>query len=441
MAVKTRIEKYHDWLWGAGEENPSPVARAKKNGKNALRLVTAVVRDISEGDLTLRAASLVYTTLLSFAPLLAISFSVLKGMGVQDQLEPFLQNLLEPLGDRRDEVATYIAGFVGNIQVGVLGAVGVATLIFSVMLLMGQIEAAFNSIWRVASQRSFSVRLRDYLGVLLVGPLFVFLSVAITTGLEHNVLLDRYLPFDVVGTAMANFFSILPYILFMLAFAALYMFMPNTRVKAKPALVAGFVTGLAWKLLGILFAIFVTGSANYAAIYSAFAVLILFMIWLYTGWLIVLAGASMTYYLQNPNDMSDGKGDKVPSYRAQVAMALQAVREIGRAFYELKSPLSLVDLAKRLNAPSGTAEIVAERLVACGVLRHDDTVPARYLPARPFEETSVADLLHLLADDTALMPRLRLESFVMAQVLHMDKAVIDACGHMTLKDLALTGKR
>ena len=91
-----------------------------------IRILFAVVRDIAEGQLTLRAMSLVYTTLLSMVPLLAVSFSVLKGFGVHNQIEPMLLNLLAPLGEQRVEVANNIIGFVENMKVGILGAVGLA---------------------------------------------------------------------------------------------------------------------------------------------------------------------------------------------------------------------------------------------------------------------------------------------------------------------------
>ena len=81
-------------------------------------------RELMEGQLSMRAMSLVYTTLLSLIPLLAVSFSVLKAFGVHNQIEPTLQNFLTPLGPRGVEISATIIGFVDNVQVGVLGSVG-----------------------------------------------------------------------------------------------------------------------------------------------------------------------------------------------------------------------------------------------------------------------------------------------------------------------------
>lgn len=95
-----------------------------------------VGRDVVQGTLTLRAMSLVYTTLLSTVPLLAFSFFVLKGFGVHNQLEPLLFKLMAPLGDKGEQLMRQIVGFVDNLQVGVLGALGPGLLIYTVISLL-----------------------------------------------------------------------------------------------------------------------------------------------------------------------------------------------------------------------------------------------------------------------------------------------------------------
>ena len=92
----------------------------------SLRIGHLMVQDLMEGQLTLRSMSLVYTTLLAMVPLLALSFSVLKGFGVHNQLEPILLNFLAPLGGRGVEITHRVIEFVDNIKVGVLGTLGLA---------------------------------------------------------------------------------------------------------------------------------------------------------------------------------------------------------------------------------------------------------------------------------------------------------------------------
>ena len=123
------------------------------------RMLILLIHDFLDGDLNLFAMSLVYTTLLSFVPLLALSFSILKGFGVHNRLEDTLQSYLAPLGDEKSiQLAENIVGFVDNMNVRVLGAVGLAFLLYTVISLMQKVEGAFNDVWRVQQQRSFGER-------------------------------------------------------------------------------------------------------------------------------------------------------------------------------------------------------------------------------------------------------------------------------------------
>ena len=77
-----------------------------------------------------------------------------------------------------------------------------------------------------------------------------------------------------------------------------------SRRSRRRAFIAGRRNGIA---------AFVANSARYEAVYSSFAIVIVFLIWLYTGWLIFLIGAEVTYFHQYPSAflyeaMTDGKG-------------------------------------------------------------------------------------------------------------------------------------
>ncbi|MGB3728389.1 MAG: YhjD/YihY/BrkB family envelope integrity protein, partial [Thermodesulfobacteriota bacterium] len=120
-----------------------------------LKLIYSTVKGFGENELTLRAMSLVYTTLLSIVPLLAFSVSILKAFGVVDnQLEPFLTNFMEPLGEKGAEITGQIIGFIENINFGVLGIVGLVMLIYTSISLIMKIEDSLNHIWKVRKGRS-----------------------------------------------------------------------------------------------------------------------------------------------------------------------------------------------------------------------------------------------------------------------------------------------
>lgn len=430
-------EKFFENFWGDALHTRTFLARG---GLKTARFVVAVLRDVREGNFAQRAASLAYTTLVTFVPLLAITFSVLKGFGVHDALEPSLQAWLAPMGEEAGDIARRIVGFVENIKVGVLGAVGTALLLFGVISMMKKLEDAFNDIWRVVKARSFMRRIRDYMVVLLLAPLSLFLSVAMTTSLKHADFAWKWLELDLVDSAMERVFSVVPWVLFVLAFAALYIFMPNTRVKAVPGLVAGLVTAVIWKTLGKLFGMFVVGSASYAAIYSVFAALILFMIWVYAGWMVVLIGAAVGYYLQNPSNQSLSRAIKNLSLRVKEKIALQVCAEVGREFYKQQHGLTLSELSSRLKMPALAVFDVVEDLAGQGVLAATGAKVRQYIPGRPFDTTSINDMLLAIrsADETGILraQKIHASPAVNAAVKIAEKAMDKELGKFTLKQLA-----
>ena len=141
-----------------------------------LRLVVVAISDFRDGALSIRATSLVSTTLLSLVPFLAITFSVLKAFGVHQQIEPILAQGLEPLGEKGAEISARIIEFVNNIGVGKLGALGVLGLFYTTYSLIDKIEEALNHIWRVRHSRTLARKFTDYLSVVLVGPVLVSVS-------------------------------------------------------------------------------------------------------------------------------------------------------------------------------------------------------------------------------------------------------------------------
>jgi membrane protein len=223
----------------------------------------------------MRAMSLVYTTLLSLVPLLAVSFSVLKAFGVQNQLEPALLNFLAPLGPKGAELTATIIGFVDNMRVGVLGSVGLALLLYTVVSLIQKVERAFNYTWHVSHNRRFVERFSDYLSVLLIGPVLMFSALGATASILNTSLVLSMAKIPVLGWIIDTGGTLLPYFFAIAAFTFVYVFVPNTRVRLGPAVVGAIVAGVLWQSIGWGFAFFMVGSTNYAAIYSGFAILIL----------------------------------------------------------------------------------------------------------------------------------------------------------------------
>jgi membrane protein len=383
-----RVEQF---LWGSSEETRKPWQR------HAMRLArTALIlgRDLVLGQLTLRAMSLVYTTLLSIVPLLALSFSVLKAFGIHNQIQPVLLNLLEPLGEKGVEVARRIAGFIDNMNVGVLGALGLALLLYTAISLMQKIEESLNFIWHIPRPRRLAERFSRYLSVLLVGPILVFSALGITATVMNIDAVRQLLAVDVLGEAVQIASRLTPYLLIIAAFTFVYLFIPNTRVRLGPALVGGAVGGVAWQTAGWLFAVFVSSSTRYAAIYSSFAILVLFMIWLYVSWLILLFGASVAFYAQHPEYLVLSAGEPRLSNRMRERVALAAMTLVAQRFMSTAPAPSHAELARLLGVPSHVLQTVLESLEGSGLLAQSADDPPLYLPARDPSLIDVAMVLN-----------------------------------------------
>jgi membrane protein len=386
------VQRLEHYVWSEEAARPPWHERLA----NVLRLIWAVGRDMAEGQITLRAMSLVYTTLLSLVPLLAISFSILKGFGVHNQIEPFLLNAMEPLGERKDEIVERIVGFVDNMQVGVLGSVGFVLLFYTVISLMQKIELAFNDVWQISSRRTFAERFKDYLSVIVVGPVLVFASLGISATVMSDPLMARIANIQGVSTLVELVGRLVPIVMVSLAFTFIYIFVPNTRVRAMPALTGGLFAGLLWNVLGWLFAGFVAQANRYTAIYSGFATPILFMIWLYVGWLILLLGANIAFYRQHPEYLSGRRLSSNLSHADRERLALQVVRQIGERFYAGNPPPSAETLGHALRTPSNAIELILEPLERRGLVAGTDSAPQGFLPGCPWERASVDDVLEAI---------------------------------------------
>jgi membrane protein len=214
-------------------ENPSllrPLVRLRNFFR---RLGLAIGEEYWNGLLTLQAMGLVYTTLLSLVPLLAVVFSVLKAFGVQHRIEPFLVQAFAPLGSQGEEIARQLIEFVNNLRVGVLGALGLAGLFYTVFSLMSQIEGALNYLWRVRRARSLTRKFSDYFSLALVGPVLVFTAVALTASAQSSWLLQQVLQRPYMGSVVTVLTQVMPFVFLCAAFTFLYKLIPYTSLDPR----------------------------------------------------------------------------------------------------------------------------------------------------------------------------------------------------------------
>lgn len=405
----------------------------RSGGGRTIRAIRAVVVDAASGRLSLWAMSLVYTTLLSIVPLLAVCFSVLKGFGVHNQIEPVLAGFLAPMGARGEEITRNVIGFVENVQVGVLGSAGFVFLFYTVLSLVQKVERAFNEIWLAAEPRPLIQRVSSYLSVLLVGPVFVVTILGMTASAASSDTVHWLMGIRAVGPAVGLASKLAPYVIVIGAFTLAYLWIPNTRVKLSSALMGALFAGLAWETAGLGFASFVASSGRYDAIYSGFAILVFFMIWTYLSWLILLAGASLAFHHQHPDEPIE-RG--VSDHWGIARLGLQLVARIAQRFQAGEPQETLADMAQRLQASEDEVREVLARLTAAHLLVESVSEPRVYVPSRAPASIGAGEILAVLGSRPAPAEPRSLPADAPDRILsRVDRAIDAALDGLTMADL------
>ena len=370
-------EQIEAWLWNpAFDRLPKPTLYLIK----AVRLIYALLRDAMLSTLTLRAMGLVYVTILSIVPLLALVFSVLKGFGFHKQIEPLLYNLLSPLGERGIELTDQVMGFVDNVKGGLLAGVGLAVLIYTSISMIKKVEDSFNYVFRVETARSFLQRFSEYLSVLLIGPVVMIVAMGTIAYVGNLGIVKDASNVQVINETMLLVGKLVPLGIIAGLFTFAYMFIPNARVKFWPALGGGLTGGFLWSTAGMMFTEFVVGSTRNVTIYASFAIVIVALIWLYLSWLILLIGAQTAFYLQKPEYIRIGYKQLNVGNRLREKVALALMLEVAAAFRAGKQPVTVEDVAHQVDIPALVIGPVLRRLLRANLVRYarkDGLVPAR----------------------------------------------------------------
>jgi membrane protein len=389
----------HD-LWATNLDGAPLAQRALLQ---VLRLAFAVGYEFRFRLLDARAAGLVYTTLLSLVPFLAVTFSVLKAFGAHHQIEAVLTQTLEPLGPKGAEVTGLVIGFIDNLKVGVLGAVGVAGLFYTTFSLIDKIEQALNAIWRVKQGRTWARKFTDYLSVVLVGPVLVFTAVGLLASVRSHAIVERVAEIQPFGTLLVWTAELMPFFLLCGVFTFVYKFVPNTQVTVRSALVGGMTAAVLWGLAGEAFAAFVATSGKYNAIYSGFAVLVLFLLWLYASWMIILVGAQVSFFVQNPAAFRARLPWQQDTTARRERLVLEILSTLGRRHLRGDGPLSVTELATELGVPPPVVEERITELVDHGLLARM-VEPEGVGLFKPPELIAVNEVLDLVQRGSALIP-------------------------------------
>lgn len=399
-----------------------------------LRYLYAMLRDFFSGQLTMRAMSLVYNTLLSIVPLLAFSFAMLKSFGQFDQLEPYLTGLLAPLGEQGEQITARVLTLVDNVRGSVLGGVGLAFFLYTAISTVQKVEESFNYVWYVSKPRSFSRRFTEYLIVLIVGPMVMVTAIGMITTIQSNAVVQYVMTSAALGPIFVFAGKIVPYLMISGVFTFLYMFMPNTKVNFKSALVGGVAGGFMWATMAAIFATFILYATRTQQIYAGFAVGFTALIWLYLNWLILLIGAQLAFYHQRPAFLRIGRQEPRLSNAMREHLALNIMLLVGKAFRDSTNTMTVSRVSNTLKIPSIALAPIISALEQDGLLL--STEKEELLPGREMTRISLEQILNVVRQhgETGALKQPKWSSAASTLGADLDAAVAGVVGQRSLAE-------
>jgi len=386
--------------YGTGTERMGKYSRA---GLGILRTIYLSVAGFWKDECMLRASAMTFYTLLSIVPVIAMAFGIAKGFGFQKHLEA---RLLEQFPGQ-EEVFTRIFQFANalleNTRGGLLAGIGVVVLLWAVIKLLGNIEGAFNYIWKVKRPRNLWRKFTDYISIMLIAPVLFILSgslnVVVTT--QIKTILDKLDLLGSVGPYILFTLQFLPYLIFWVLFTLLYILMPNRKISLPAALAGGILGGTLYQVTQWVYVHFQVGVAKYNAIYGSFAALPLFLVWLQLSWMIVLWGAEMSRATEERRrGMGLDRPEREVSFRLRTLLSLRITALVVQSFQRGAPAPTGEDMAKDLELPENLTAGLLDDLVDGGILvrveREDEGIRA-YHPAGNVEALTVQSVMDAVA--------------------------------------------
>src|SRR6202049_4364215 len=345
-----------------------------------LRYPAALIRDWLGGDISVHAMSLAYTTLLSLVPLMVFSFAILKGLGARGDLRFIVHEFFRPVGSAATQLTEPVMQFVENMRGELLGSIGLAFLVYTVITTIQKVETSFNFVWRVERPRSFGRRFTEYLSVMILGPILLAVAIGLLVSAENSPFaqwLHAVAPLAGILGVLGQF---VPYAIVTAVFTFMYSFVPNARVQFRAALIGGVTAGVIWALVGKVFTAVIVYSSQLVAVYTGFAIVLTTLIWVYLSWLILLIGAQLAFYVQFPQYLRHGQEAIELSGRDREQMGLSIMFLIGRDYGAGKAFWSTARLAAELDVPGIALGPVLARLERGGLIVVTDK--EQYVPGR-----------------------------------------------------------
>ena len=393
--VKQIIQFLRIGIWRITQGDVSPL---RYLFVNVLKKVLLAVRFFTAKRVMTRASALTYSTLLAIVPICAVVFAIARGFGYNKYIEMWFRDLLST----QPQVAETIIGFVNSYLVhtksGIFLGIGLLFMLYTVLMLVSNIEDAFNEIWQVKKGRSVFRTFTDYLAMFFVAPILIVLSSGISIYLA--TVANGMADFQMLSSAVRWLIDLSPYALMSLIFIALYVFMPNTRVKLSSVIIPGILAGIAMQGLQFVYIHSQIILSSYNAIYGSFAALPLFMLWTQISWTICLFGAELCYTNQNLDYYDYDANAGEISHRYKILLCSLLMSRICKRFFNGNKPYTLLELREDTTIPIRFVTDLIYELIDAGLLieitNDEKGEESRFVPAMDIQNLTLGTMIDRL---------------------------------------------
>ncbi|MDZ7315438.1 MAG: YihY/virulence factor BrkB family protein [candidate division KSB1 bacterium] len=379
-------------LW---QKDFSHISRLRAAVYEEIKLIYLVFHSFLHDRSPIRASALVYSTLLGIAPLIAVAFSLFKGFGFHLRLEPALLKWAEPFGARSQEMIRQMITELDKTNLSAFGTAGMTFLLFSFLSIVTNIERAFNDIWRITHDRPLFRKFADYLVALFFIPVLLIGLPAFNAAIQTIPILSLIRHFPGLEWLLNK---ATPFFVVWLIFSFLYLFIPNTAVHFKSAVIGAFYAAVLWQASNFYFTRFLI-QAYYtgirAALFTGLAGFMLFLAWLYIGWIVVLLGAEISYVHQNEARVHSEIKKIKYCYALRERLALQVLLYIAERLYRGEEAADRNDICTRFHIPERLAIKILDTLLKLRLIYEipSPSLNSRYTLARCPQHIRINDLL------------------------------------------------
>jgi membrane protein len=382
-------------LWRITEGDVSPVRFVFLE---ILKKVVLAVRFFTAKRVLQQAAALTYRTLLAIVPIMAVVFAIARGFGYNRFIEMWFRQSFQSQPQVADVIIGFVNSYLVHTKSGIFLGVGLLFMLYTVLMLVSNVEDTFNEIWQVTKPRSIFRTFTDYLAVFFVFPIIIVLTSGISIFMA--TIADSMPDFLLLGPTLRFLIDLLPYVLMSAMFIALYVFMPNTHVKISAALVPGILAGIAMQGLQIFYIHSQMFLSSYNAIYGSFAALPLFMLWVQISWTICLFGAELCYTNQNLDYYDYDANTREVSHRYRLMLSALLMSHICKRFANGQKAPTALELRTLTTIPIRFVNDLIFDLLKAGLIveltSDEKSDTSRFMPAEDISRMTLGLMIDRL---------------------------------------------